>query len=366
MRLAYVLAVHLAHLRLRNFRNYRRLDVEFTPGFHLVLGGNAQGKTNLLEAIYLMATLRSFRGAGGAQLVRHGEKGYFVGGTVVSAGSHQIKIYWSARERNVSLDGRPIRRVADYLGTLRAVVFCSEDLMLVRGPARVRRRFLDLLLTQSQPGYLSLLQRYMLAVRSRNALLRRSPVDETALEVFTAQLVALGEELIRYRRELLPKLAPLVADAYRRIAQGDEELRIEYDAAVKGDFALELARARARERTYGSTLVGPHRDDLRLLLVGRPAAQFASEGQKRTLAIALKMAQAELLSQVHGSAPVLLIDDVMGELDVRRRSGFLPLLENARRTGGQAFMTATEENWPRELGLELQRWEVQNGTLRKI
>jgi DNA replication and repair protein RecF len=358
--------VHLARLRLRNFRNYRRLDVEFAPGFHLLLGGNAQGKTNLLEAIYLMATLRSFRGVGSAQLIRHGEKAYFVGGTVIGPEQHEIKIYWSPRLRNVSLDGRPVRRITEYLGTLRAVVFCTEDLLLVKGPARVRRRFLDLLLAQTQPGYLPLLQRYLLAVRSRNALLRHTPVDETALEVFTEQLIRLGSELIRHRRELLPRLAPLVARAHQRIARSGEELQVEYDAAVKNDFATELAKSRARERACGATLVGPHRDDLRLLLDGRPAAQFASEGQKRTLAIALKMAQAELLTAVHGSAPVLLIDDVMGELDVNRRSGFVPLLERSRQTSGQVFMTATEENWPHELGRALQRWEVRAGTLHPL
>jgi DNA replication and repair protein RecF len=142
-------------------------------------------------------------------------------------------------------------------------------------------------------------------------------------------------------------------------------LRIEYQPSARQDFAVELAQSRARERTYRSTLVGPHRDDLQLLLNGKPAAQFGSEGQKRTLVIALKMAQAELLAGIHGSPPILLIDDVMGELDVKRRSGFLPLLEQARKTRGQVFMTATEENWPSELGKELQRWEVKGGGLQK-
>ena len=128
---------------------------------------------------------------------------------------------------------------------------------------------------------------------------------------------------------------------------------------------MELAQSRARERTYRSTLIGPHRDDLQLLQNEKSAAQFGSEGQKRTLAIALKMAQAEYLAGIHGSPPILLIDDVMGELDVKRRSGFLPLLEHARQTSGQVFMTATEENWPRELGKDLQRWEVKNGMLNR-
>jgi DNA replication and repair protein RecF len=142
-------------------------------------------------------------------------------------------------------------------------------------------------------------------------------------------------------------------------------LRMEYHPTVKADFAVELAQSRAREQSYRLTLLGPHRDDLLLLLNGKSAAQFGSEGQKRTLAIALKMAQAEYLTGIHGSAPVLLIDDVMGELDAKRRAGFLPLLESARQTSGQVFMTATEENWPRELGRELQRWEVKGGTILK-
>jgi DNA replication and repair protein RecF len=367
-RAIHFIAVHLAHLRLRDFRNYARLDVDFAPGFHLLLGDNAQGKTNILEAIYLMATLRSFRGVGGAQMIRHGAKGYFVGGNVVGQGDHEIKMYWALRERKLTLDGQPVKRLADYLGALRTVVFCTEDLQLVKGTARSRRRFLDLLLAQTQPGYLALLQRYMHGVRARNVLLkhpRQVGTDEVALESFSAELVKLGNEIIRARRELVPKFSPLARLAYRRIANDAEELRIAYLPSVKNDFAVELAASRARERTFRATLVGPHRDDLQLLLNEKSATQFGSEGQKRTLAIALKMAQAEFLGGIHGSAPVLLIDDVMGELDLKRRTGLLPLLDHARRTSGQVFMTCTEENWPSELGRDLERWQVAAGNLLK-
>ena len=357
--------VHLSHLRLRDFRNYARLDADFAPGFHLLLGDNAQGKTNILEAVYLMATLRSFRGVGGAQMIRHGAKAYFVGGNVVGQGDHEIKMFWSARERNLSLDGRPVKKLADYFGALRTVVFCTEDLQLVKGAARARRRFLDLLLAQTNPVYLPLLQRYMHTVRARNVLLKQRATDEAAVESFSAELVKLGNEIILARRELAPKFSPLARLAYRRISNDAEELRIEYQPSVKNDFAVELAQSRSREKTFRATLVGPHRDDLQLLLNEKSAAQFGSEGQKRTLAIALKMAQAEFLAGIHGSPPILLIDDVMGELDVKRRSGFLPLLEQARKTSGQVFMTATEENWPSELGKDLQRWEVVNGTLKR-
>lgn len=356
--------MHLAHLRLRDFRNYPRLDVDFSPGFHLLLGDNAQGKTNILEAIYLMATLRSFRGVGSAQMVRHGQKGYFVGGKVVGQGEHEIKMYWSAAERSLSLDTRPVRRLMDYLGTLRTVVFCTEDLQLVKGTARSRRRFLDLLLSQTHAAYLPLLQRYAHVLRARNALLKRSIPDEAALESFTRELVSAGNEIIRFRRELTPKFSPLARLAYRRISHEAEELRIEYLPSIKSDFALELAKNRRRELSYRATLVGPHRDDVQLQLNDRSAAQFGSEGQKRTVAVALKMAQAEYLTGIHGSPPILLIDDIMGELDVKRRSGLLPLLERSHQARGQVFMTATEENWPTELSRELKRWQVERGILR--
>jgi DNA replication and repair protein RecF len=353
----------LAHLRLRDFRNYARLDADFAPGFHLLLGDNAQGKTNILEAIYLMATLRSFRGVGSAQMVRHGQKGYFVGGKVVGQGEQEIKMFWSLRERNLSLDGRAVKKLSDYLGALRTVVFCTEDLHLIKGTARVRRRFLDLLLSQTQPGYLALLQRYMQSVRSRNALLKQPSPDPVLLDSFSDQLVKLGNELMRNRRELIPRLSPLARLAYRRISNDAEELRMSYQPAVKSDFAVELAQARERERRFRTTLIGPHRDELEVLLNEKSVGQFGSEGQKRTLAIALKMAQAEFLTGIHGSAPVLLIDDVMGELDAKRRAGLLPLLERARESSGQVFMTCTEENWPRELGRELRRWHVRQGAI---
>ena len=168
------------------------------------------------------------------------------------------------------------------------------------------------------------------------------------------------------RSELIPRISPLARLAYRRISNDAEELKMEYLPSVKRDFDQELAASRERDRNYRATLIGPHRDDVLLLLSDRSAAQFGSEGQKRTLAIALKMAQAEYVTGLHGSPPVLLIDDVMGELDVKRRSGLLPLLERSHQTRGQVFMTCTEENWPRELSASLQRWEIKAGVLKKV
>jgi DNA replication and repair protein RecF len=357
--------MHLAHLRLRDFRNYARLDTDFAPGFNLLLGDNAQGKTNILEAIYLIATLRSFRGVGGAQLVRHGQKGYFIGSQIIGQTRHETRMYWSLRERSLTLDNRPVRKLTDYLGTLRTVVFCTEDLLLVKGPARGRRRFMDLLLSQTHQNYLPLLQRYTRALKARNALLKQRMVDAASLESFNRELIAAGNELTRLRAQLVPAFAPHATGAHARIATG-ETLQLAYSSGVKADFAVELAQSRERELSYRSTVVGPHRDDLDLLIGGKPAAQFGSEGQKRTVATALKMAQAEYLTELHGGPPVLLIDDVMGELDVKRRSGLLPLLQRSHEAQGQVFMTATEENWPRELGADVQRWSVRAGALQRV
>ncbi len=358
--------MHLRQLRLRDFRNYGRLDVEFSPGFHVLLGNNAQGKTNILEAIYLLATLRSFRGVSSAQIVRHGQTGFFVGGKTHHGDDHEIKLYWSAKERSLAVDGRPIRKLSEFLGIFRAVVFCSEDLQLVKGSASRRRRYLDLLLTQTHPTYLPLLHRYVRAVRSRNALLKQRVQDPAALEAFTGEMVAAGTRLVEMRRELLPEISPLACQAYQKITNAAEELRLDYHPSVRGDFLVELRKVEARERAMRMTLLGPHRDELALTLDGKPAAQFGSEGQKRSVVIALKIAQAEHLTRLHGSPPVLLIDDIMGELDLKRRSGFLPLLQRAHQAHSQVFMTCTEENWPSELGRELQKWEVRSGKLNRL
>ncbi|SVC69585.1 uncharacterized protein METZ01_LOCUS322439, partial [marine metagenome] len=199
----------------------------------------------------------------------------------------------------------------------------------------------------------------------RNALLKRDSPDLVLLDSFTCELVATGEKLIVARRRLVKKLSPLIRLGYRKIAAKPEDARIDYAPSVREDFAVDLAKSRGREQRYRTTLVGPHRDELKLTLDGQPAAQYASEGQKRTFAIALKMAQADYLGGIHGSPPILLIDDVMGELDAGRRAGLLPLISRVGQALGQVFMTCTEENWPGELTGNLHRWQVDQGAVSR-
>ena len=226
---------------------------------------------------------------------------------------------------------------------LRAVVFCTEDLLLIKGPGRIRRRFLDLLLAQTHATYLPILQRYTQALRARNALLKRSALDEAALEGFSVELVKLGNQIIQLRRELAPRLSPLVRLAYRRISDAAEDLRIEYQPNVQEDLAVELAQSRSRERTYRSTLIGPPPRRVQLLLNDRPAAHPAAKA-KTNPGRCSQAAQAEYLTGLHGSPPILLIDDVMGELTCRR-SAFL-LLQRARQAHGQVSRRPA----PRKIG----------------
>lgn len=358
--------MHVARLRLRDFRNFERLDAEFAPGFHVICGDNAQGKTNLLEALYLAATLRSFRGVGGAQMIRLGARGYFIGASVVGPSSADIQIYWSANQRKLTLNGGPVRRLDEFFGALRAVVFSPDDTQLVKGAPQTRRRFLDLILAHTQPAYLPLLLRYSRALRARNALLRRPAPDADQLAGFTHELIAAGNPVIELRRALVPRLSPLARLALRRISREADELQLDYRPSVLGDFAVGLAQSRDREMSQRLTVVGPHRDDLTLLINGRPAGPYTSEGQRRSLALALKMAQAEYLAGLHGAPPVLLVDDVMGELDPHRRAGLLPLLAESRRHGGQAFLTCAEDRWPVELAGDARRWTVRAGVLSAV
>ncbi len=358
--------MHLSHLRLRDFRNYARLDLDFGPGFQLLLGNNAQGKTSVLEAIYLLATLRSFRGTASGGMVRQGQEGYFVQGRVGGPLPLSLGLYWSNQERRVLCDGEPARTLSAFLEGLRAVVFSSEDLEMVRGPARIRRRFLDLLQVHSRPADLSLLQRYARTLRSRNALLRQPDVPPSVLEGFDHELVRAGQQIMESRRQLVPRISELAAQACEGIAGQGESLALEYRPSVKEDFARELIQSRDRESRQGSTVVGPHRDNLLLRLDGQDICLYGSEGQKRSVAIALKMAQATWLARITGVAPVLLLDDVMGELDLCRRSGLVGLLQSVRQEGGQVFMTCTEQNWKPLEGEPPARWWVEAGTIRPL
>jgi len=328
----------LHDLQLRHFRCFDSFGVEFVPGFNFIVGPNGRGKTSLLEAACVLLRLQSQRSSSLAPAVRIGCRSFVLSGHVAG---HLLQFYYSALRRKIGFDGTEPRDQAEYLGLIRVVSFANHDLELVRGPAETRRRFLDFIGAQIDGRYRPTLRAYELALRSRNALLKSSHPRPRELAAYTEPLVRAGKLLRALRTEIVRQLAPAAAESQRQISGENEMLRIEYAPGNEEDFAAHLARTRAEEERLRLTVAGPHRDELRLLVEERPAAQFASEGQQRTAVLALKLAQAQAFARNNQAPPLLLIDDIFGELDAARRHALLAHLPNE----SQKLVTATSLDW---------------------
>lgn len=356
--------MHVARLVLSNFRNYRDLALELSPRVNAFVGANGQGKTNLLEALHVLATGRSPRGARDAELVLAGESALRIWARVERAEGPveiDLRIGPSVR-RQLRLNGLPHRRMTDLVGRLAVVFFGPDDLLLLKGPPSGRRRFLDILLSQVSPAYLHHLQRFSRALAQRNRLLRqvqagRAPRDE--IEAWEEPLVESGAEITVRRVRAVSALAPVAAEQHRLISGGTEELEVAYApavlevdrAAADGPPAVgrilrhELERRRGEEIARAVTLVGPHRDDVALRIGGSDARAFASQGQQRTAVLALKLAELAYMRQVLGEPPVLLLDDVVSELDPDRRRHLLRAVDG----GVQVLLTSTD---PQDLAVQ--------------
>jgi len=339
--------LYLRYIELRQFRNYSRADVVPSPTLNVIGGRNAQGKSNLLEAIAFLATARSFRGAPTNDLILEGAEHLLVRGEIVRTdGEHTVAIACSADKRQATVDGQRSPKLARVLGVLNVVVIAPHDLGIVTGPPAVRRRVLDMQIAQVDRTYLATLQRYGEALRQKNALLKRSH-DEKTLDAFNQRLIEYGVDIAATRARVTKRMALLGRLYLRRITDGVEELSAEYRSEISGPdtatmqtrFAERLRAAGAREARLGYALVGPHRDDVVFRVNGVDVRRFGSEGQRRSAVIAVRMAEYELIRARIGEAPVVLIDDVTAELDPFRRRAFMPLLEGR----GQVFVASADE-----------------------
>jgi DNA replication and repair protein RecF len=330
--------VMLRDLQLRNFRCFESRAMEFTSGFNFIVGPNGRGKTTILEAACVLLRLQSQRAPSLAPAVRAGQRSFVLSGHV---DEHLLQFYYRPLRRKIAFDAVEQRELGEYLSLVRVVSFANHDLELVRGPAELRRRYLDFIGSQIDPRYRPALRRYERALRSRNALLKSATPRLRELAAYTEPLLEAGSLLRTLRADIVRRLAPGAERSQREISQSKESLRLEYAPGAEDDFAAHLERSQAEEIRLRLTTVGPHRDDLRLLVENRPAAQFSSEGQQRTTVLALKLAQAKIFHQQEGAAPLLLIDDIFGELDQSRRNALLQHLPNE----AQKLVTATSLAW---------------------
>jgi len=329
--------VRVRALRQLHFRNLTTADVRLPDGVTCVVGRNAAGKSNLVDAVYLGCTA-SLPSGTVAQTLRFGESEGFVGVALqVGDERHTVEVGLSVGRKSVRLDGQAVRS-ADVARLGGAVRIAPEDADLVHGPPALRRGFLDDLLARLSLRYALMLRGYHRVVEQRNAVLKRSGADAT-LPVWDARFAELGDEIDALRRRALTRLAPIAGQAYADVAGDGKRLSLTLRRSAGGAALLEaLAATRDEERARAATVVGPHRDDLELALDDHDVRAYGSRGEARTAALALRVAEFALLEERHGTPPVLLIDDVSAELDVDRRAYLMAL---ARRTP-QALVTGTE------------------------
>jgi DNA replication and repair protein RecF len=351
--------VYLERLWLTDFRSYP--EAEFRPareGITLVQGANGEGKTNLLEAIAYLATLRSFRGSPAEAMVRHGTAG---GRAVVRAEGRreerhllvEAELHATGRDR-VQVNRQPLRRSRDLLGAFCATVFAPDDLGLIKGAPQGRRDFLDELLVSLHPRHDATITEVERIIKQRNALLKSAggpanagrplPADVTVtLDVWDAKLAAAGETLVAAREGLTGALEPFCGAAYGRLAaglahRGRAQIRLSYRRSWEGELRSALERGRQEDLRRGVTTVGPHRDELAVQVGGLGGRTYASQGEQRSLALALRLAGHQLVTDRIGSAPILLLDDVFSELDPARSEALLACLPH-----GQAVVTTAGE-----------------------
>ncbi len=327
----------LTDLRLADFRCFERLRFEPAPITNFLIGANAQGKTSILEAACVVTRLQSPRTATLSEVVRLGQPGSAIDARF--SGTH-LHLRYEPPKRTLALDSVPQTGAADYLSVARIAWFSNDDMEIIRGSAAKRRRALDFLCSQLDAIYLRHLRAYDRALRSRNALLKDAR-PRREIEAFDPILAEHGDRITAARSEAAVALGPLIAQAVQDIGDAAESVLTRYQAGNDGPLLTALETARPDESRLRQTLVGPHRDDLALELNGMPAATFASEGQQRTLAIALKLAQTRLIMARTGRTPLLLIDDVFGELDPLRRQNLLAHLPPE----AQRLVTTTHLDW---------------------
>ena len=368
----------LTELHLHHFRNYQDLTVHFNPGVNVLIGHNAQGKTNMLEAIYVLSLTKSHRTSNDHELINWQEKSVLISGTVEkSIGKIPLELQFSSKGKKAKVNHLEQARLSQYVGQLNAILFAPEDLSLVKGSPALRRHFMDREFSQMSSKYLYNAGQYRTLLRQKNKYLKqlkyKQQTDRVLLGVLSDQLAAFGAEVIIARQHFLKHLEGWAADLHQEISLNKESLRLEYvnQLKVNDDTTVEEAYQalfklyqdnEQREIEQGTTIYGPHRDDIRFLVNNKNVQAFGSQGQQRTTALSVKLAEIDLMKEQTGEYPLLLLDDVLSELDTIRQTHLLTAIQNKVQT----FLTTTSlSDVARQLINEPTIFEIEHGTLNK-
>jgi len=380
--------VYISHLSLTNFRNYHHLDFDIPRGLLIFSGGNAQGKSNLFEALYLLSIAKAYRASSDREAICRTaleDRSHAQVLSTVQRKHGMVRIMVDMRlEGSVDGNEQPYLRkdirvdgihvpASELVGAVNVVLFDAEDIQLVMGPPVTRRRYLDILISQLDRAYLRALQKYQKVVYQRNHLLRlirerRSQVEELAF--WNQALVQEGVYITLRRHQVVQELRHLVSDLHRDLTEVREELTMDYAPSlplegvekedIQCSFERTMEEGRERELALGASQWGPHRDDLRLMVGGMEAANYASRGQARTLAITLKLAEGTLLERWRGESPILLLDDVLSELDESRRRRLLEYVSSSQ----QAIVSTTDlDRIEKSFLAGASNFRVENGNI---
>lgn len=316
-------------LKLNNYRNYENLDIEFDSGTTILYGDNAQGKTNILEAIYVSATTKSHRSSKDREIIRFDHDEAHIKTFVEKKEiDHKVDIHLKKNKtKGIAIDGIPIRKSAELFGIANVILFSPEDLSIIKNGPSERRRFLDLELCQLDKLYLYNYTNYNQVLNKRNNLLKQiyyNPSLTSTLDVWDYQLAKYGTEIIRTREAFIEKLNNMLYSIHKKLTGSTEELRIEYEKSVDENEYIEQLQAKwDMDLKYQSTQIGPQRDDMNFYINDIEVRRFGSQGQQRTAALSLKLAEIEIVKELIHDTPILLLDDVMSELDENRRDYLL-------------------------------------------
>ena len=361
--------MQIKNLSLQNFRNYENETFAFDGGLNILFGKNAQGKTNCAEAVFYLCTGTSLRIRHDRQLIRIGAPCAKIAADAETRyGKVRIEADIYEDRREIRINGARISRSADLMGHINSVFFSPGELRLIQDGPDERRRFMNMSISQTSPAYYTALLRYNKILDQRNALLKNRDVDLIldTLPVWDEQLCRYASIIVKKRTEFLEKLAPYAKELHAFLTDGAEELVISPDKKYgggEGEIAAEmlkrLGRNYEKDIRLGFTTVGPHRDDIDFFISGKDAKAYASQGQTRTAALAVKLSEVEIFRELSGEYPVLILDDVMSELDLPRRKKLLKRISSV-----QTILTCTHAEWVL-YGAECKKIRIENGRIKR-